>query len=72
MNLEALTTNKTTFDNLRPRRLPILRRVSYFAKIYPPSEDPFSFDPLDQLIQPITVEGNAVNLSFAILSEFNF
>ena len=72
MNLESLTTNKKTFDNLRPRKLPILRRVSYFVKINPPSEDPSSFDPLDQLIHPITIAGNAVSLSFAILAEFNF
>ena len=72
MNPEALTPNKTAFDNLRSRKLSILSRVSYFVKINPPSEDPFSFDSLDQLIHPITVDGNAVNLSFAILSELNF
>ena len=72
MNLEALTIHQTTFDNLKPRKLPILKRVSYFVKINPPLEDPSSFNPLDQLIPPITVVENAVNLSVAILSEFNF
>ena len=71
MNLETLTSNKT-FDKPRPRKLPILRRVPYFVKINTLTEVPFSVDSLDQLIHPITVEGNAVNLSFAILSEFNF
>ena len=74
MNLKekALTTNTTTFDNLRPRKLPILRRLSYFVKINPTSENTSSCDPLDQLVHPITVEGDAVNLSFAMLSDFNF
>ena len=72
MNPEDLTPNKRTFDNPRLRKLPILRRLSYFVKINLISEDPSSFDPLGQLIHPLTVERNAVNLSFAILSEINF